>query len=153
MKELIRVRVQYASRQQCCKTHKRPLPFTLDCTIIYILLITEHNRDVSPENYINALTTTLIPKNCDKLRQIPSGTGFNCVFCFSLQVSDGCAVFGEGSKVSFWLDYDALFCFITTFLLSSIFSNPLLFGLPDVILFCVNSSLRNLTFFRPCIIV
>ena len=31
MKELFRVRVQYASRQQCCKTHKRPLslPFTL----------------------------------------------------------------------------------------------------------------------------
>ena len=29
MKELIRVRVQYASRQQCCKTHKRPLPFYL----------------------------------------------------------------------------------------------------------------------------
>jgi len=31
MKELIRVRIQYASRQQCCKTHKRhlPLPFTL----------------------------------------------------------------------------------------------------------------------------
>ena len=28
MKELIRVRVQYASRQQCCKTHKQPLPFT-----------------------------------------------------------------------------------------------------------------------------
>ena len=26
MKELIRVRVQYASRQRCCKTHKRPLP-------------------------------------------------------------------------------------------------------------------------------
>ena len=26
MKELIRVRVEYASRQQCCKTHKRPLP-------------------------------------------------------------------------------------------------------------------------------
>ena len=26
MKELIRVRVQYASRQQCCKTHQRPLP-------------------------------------------------------------------------------------------------------------------------------
>ena len=26
MKELIRVRVQYASKQQCCKTHKRPLP-------------------------------------------------------------------------------------------------------------------------------
>jgi len=26
MKELIRVRVQYASRQQCCKNHKRPLP-------------------------------------------------------------------------------------------------------------------------------
>ena len=25
MKELFRVRVQYASRQQCCKTHKRPL--------------------------------------------------------------------------------------------------------------------------------
>ena len=29
MKELIRVRVQYVSRQQCCKTHKRPLPFYL----------------------------------------------------------------------------------------------------------------------------
>jgi len=27
MKELIRVRVQYASRQQCCKTHKQPLPY------------------------------------------------------------------------------------------------------------------------------
>jgi len=27
MKEFIRVRVQYASRQQCCKTHKRPLSF------------------------------------------------------------------------------------------------------------------------------
>ena len=27
MKELILVRVQYASRQQCCKTHKRPLSF------------------------------------------------------------------------------------------------------------------------------
>ena len=39
-------------------------------------MITEHNRDVSPENYINALTTTLIPKNCDKLRQIPTGTDF-----------------------------------------------------------------------------
>ena len=26
MKELIQVRVQYASRHQCCKTHKRPLP-------------------------------------------------------------------------------------------------------------------------------
>ena len=31
MKELIRVRVQYASRQQCCKTHKRPLPFYYLC--------------------------------------------------------------------------------------------------------------------------
>ena len=29
MKGLIRVRVQYASRQQCCKTHKRPLPLPL----------------------------------------------------------------------------------------------------------------------------
>ena len=27
MKELIWVRVQYSSRQQCCKIHKRPLPF------------------------------------------------------------------------------------------------------------------------------
>jgi len=26
MKELFRVRVQYASRHQCCKTHKQPLP-------------------------------------------------------------------------------------------------------------------------------
>ena len=29
MKELIRLRVQYASRQQCCKTHKRHLPLPL----------------------------------------------------------------------------------------------------------------------------
>ena len=29
MKELIWVRVQYASKQQCCKTHKRPLPLPL----------------------------------------------------------------------------------------------------------------------------
>ena len=29
MKELIRVRVQYSSRQQCCKTHKWPLPLPL----------------------------------------------------------------------------------------------------------------------------
>ena len=28
MKELIWVRAQYALRQQCCKTHKRPLPFS-----------------------------------------------------------------------------------------------------------------------------
>ena len=27
MKELIRVRVKYASRHKCCKTHKRALPF------------------------------------------------------------------------------------------------------------------------------
>jgi len=32
MKELIRVRVQYASREQCCKTHKRPLPLPLQYT-------------------------------------------------------------------------------------------------------------------------
>ena len=29
MKELIRVRLQYALRQQCCKTHKRPLTLPL----------------------------------------------------------------------------------------------------------------------------
>jgi hypothetical protein len=29
MKELFRVRVQYATRQQCCKTHKRPLHLPL----------------------------------------------------------------------------------------------------------------------------
>ena len=29
MKELIRVRVKYASRQQCCKNHKRPLSYLL----------------------------------------------------------------------------------------------------------------------------
>jgi hypothetical protein len=35
MKELVQVRVQYATRQQCCKTHKRPLPFT--STTIFLL--------------------------------------------------------------------------------------------------------------------
>jgi len=33
MKELIRVRVQYASRQQCFKTHKWPLPLPLNVHI------------------------------------------------------------------------------------------------------------------------
>ena len=37
MKELIRVRVQYASRQQCCKTHKRPLP--LPFTFIFFRVV------------------------------------------------------------------------------------------------------------------
>ena len=98
---------------------------------------------IAPADHINTLTTALIPKNCDKLRQIPRWYWLLIVcFVFSLQVSDGCAVLCEVSKVSFLLDYDAFFCFISTFFLSSIFSNPLLFGPPDVILFCVNSSLR-----------
>jgi len=37
MKELIWVRVQYASRQQCCKTHKRPLHLPLDVDLRIIL--------------------------------------------------------------------------------------------------------------------
>jgi len=38
MKELIQVRVQYASRQQCCKTHKRPfLAFAESGTATYWL--------------------------------------------------------------------------------------------------------------------
>ena len=39
MKELIRVRVQYASRQQCCKTHKRPLPLPFSVCYVSIPLI------------------------------------------------------------------------------------------------------------------
>jgi hypothetical protein len=35
MKELVRVRVQYATRQQCCKTHKRPLPYLTFCPAYY----------------------------------------------------------------------------------------------------------------------
>jgi hypothetical protein len=41
-----------------------------------MLLIIEHSQHVLPENNINAPTTTLIPKKCDKLRQIPNGSGF-----------------------------------------------------------------------------
>ena len=42
MKELIRVRVQYASRQQCCKTHKRPLPLPLHVYIsVYLTTLCE----------------------------------------------------------------------------------------------------------------
>ena len=41
MKELIRVRIKYASRQQCCKTQKRPLPLpylsTYYCVIYWLL--------------------------------------------------------------------------------------------------------------------
>ena len=40
MKELIRVRVQYASRQQCCKTHKRPLPLPFYLLPLYWALLT-----------------------------------------------------------------------------------------------------------------
>ena len=39
MKELIRVRVKYASRQQCCKTHKRPLPLPLPLPLDLIITI------------------------------------------------------------------------------------------------------------------
>jgi len=39
MKELIRVSVQYASRQQCCKTHKRPLPFTFIYVYVRYLIV------------------------------------------------------------------------------------------------------------------
>ena len=42
MKELIRVRVQYASRQQCCKTHKRPLPLPLPLPYLTALLPLTH---------------------------------------------------------------------------------------------------------------
>jgi hypothetical protein len=56
MKELVRVRVQYATRQQCCKTHKRPLPLNLT---------------------LNLLTTTKVapPSNASKWQM-----GFNSVF-------------------------------------------------------------------------
>ena len=37
MKELIRVRVQYASRQQCCKTHKQSLPLPFTSGLLYSL--------------------------------------------------------------------------------------------------------------------
>ena len=38
MKELIRVGVQYASRQQCCKTHKRPLPLPFLPSLLYVII-------------------------------------------------------------------------------------------------------------------
>jgi hypothetical protein len=47
MKELVRVRVQYATRQQCCKTHKRPFTFVLDS-------ITESHIRAHSEWSINA---------------------------------------------------------------------------------------------------
>ena len=44
MKELIRVRVQYASRQQCCETHKRPLLFFFRLILMLFLIINLYNR-------------------------------------------------------------------------------------------------------------
>ena len=52
MKELIRVRVQYASMQQCCKTHKRPLPFTFTFFSLQLLsetflILRKNERDMT----------------------------------------------------------------------------------------------------------
>ena len=43
MKELIWVRVQYASRQQCCKTHRWPLPLPLLVVHIALCIKLIHN--------------------------------------------------------------------------------------------------------------
>ena len=49
MKELIQVRVQYASRQQCCKTHKRPLPFAIHKSHLTLREETKHISSPSGE--------------------------------------------------------------------------------------------------------
>ena len=48
MKELIRVRVQYDSRQQCCKTHERALPYLhLICVTCFTFKnITSYSQNV-----------------------------------------------------------------------------------------------------------
>ena len=68
MKELIRVRVQYASRQQCCKTHKRPLPFTFLPLLLLLLLLllsgafyfSSHFVSIYLPAVIHKMTVTLI---------------------------------------------------------------------------------------------
>ena len=52
MKELIRVTVQYASRQQCCKTHNRPFPLP------YLILLSVDRKvtifwHVNPSNLVD----------------------------------------------------------------------------------------------------
>ena len=54
MKELIRVRVQYASRQQCCKTHKRPLP--LPFTSRYVRCLFYISSHLSRIFQVNGMT-------------------------------------------------------------------------------------------------
>ena len=64
---------------------------------------------VSSPSYLgqNFASPSVIPQNCEKLRHIPllprECFWFLIVFFSTFQVSDGCFVFGEDSKVSFWL--------------------------------------------------
>ena len=51
MKELIRVRVQYASRQQCCKTYKRPLPIYLYLQH-NLMFYWNHSYSLSPQKLL-----------------------------------------------------------------------------------------------------
>ena len=74
MKVLIRVRVQYASRQQCCKTHKRPLPLPLKkipvASVTGIFLV-DTDRTMCPG--VNSTSKKLVPR-------IPlGGKGGRCV--------------------------------------------------------------------------
>jgi len=50
MKELIRVRVQYASRQRCCKTHKWPFNLFL-CQYIMLCFIFLQAQMPDPKTY------------------------------------------------------------------------------------------------------
>jgi len=56
MKKLIRVSVQYALRQQCCKTHKRPLIFYL---YLYLLI---HLQWLTQVRRLKSLCQTIIPR-------------------------------------------------------------------------------------------
>jgi len=73
MKELIWVRVQYASRQQCCKTHKRPLL----CVCVFM--------DQAPEL---SWSTLYLCSNvthrccCCICYSCTAGTGINSLFLF-----------------------------------------------------------------------
>ena len=62
MQELIRVRVQYAARQQCSKTHKRPLPVPFTGMILFVnlLVIIKNNINVC----FNTNTTGIFNSAC-----------------------------------------------------------------------------------------
>ena len=99
MKELIRVRVQYASRQQCCKTHKRPLSFLLEAC----WADSKINKIVIVASIWSLMLFTYIEDSRTNTNQI-----YRCylsVLCLNTDVSRTVrGIFEEPDRVMCWSD-------------------------------------------------